>query len=456
MKALDTISRTVDAMIPLLDDMAADIWAHPELGWSETHACARYVQALQEAGFTVEEGFCGMPTAFRAQWGSGHPVVGLTAEYDCLPGLSQDAVPQPQTATPGAPGHGCGHNLLGVGAFGAACAIKAALEEAGTPGTVVLYGTPAEEGGFSKAFMARDGAFRECDLTLAWHPSFANRDTIGKWPGVVQLRLEFTGATAHAGLDPQAGRSALDGLQLTNIACEFLREHIPDGVRIHYIITDGGRACNIVPGHAEAAYGIRALDLDTLEDVTARVIRCAEGAAHATDTTLTVHKGIGLHPGLQNRVLAQAAQEARTLVPQEDFDDTDLAFAEAINRQAPAYKQGRTPAIDWQDETLTRDNAFFSTDYAELQFIAPGFQLAETIGASLATSHSWMMTACAGSPAGRKGMHRAAKLLAVTAWLVMTDPARLEAAKAEFTAATAGRPYSSLLGPDAGQPWKKD
>lgn len=379
----------------------------------------------------------------------------MTAEYDCLPGLSQDVAAAPQTATPGAPGHGCGHNLLGVGALGAVYALKAALSEAGGSGTVVLYGTPAEEGGFSKAFMAHSGAFRECDFTLAWHPSFSNHDNIGKWPGMVGLTFDFTGRTAHAGMDPEAGRSALDAAQICNIAAEFLREHTPDGVRIHYIISDGGAANNIVPGRAQCRYGIRAVDLDVLEDVTARVIRCAEGAAHATDTALVVRRGMGLHPGLQNTVLAQAAQEARRLVPPEDFDADDLAFADAINRQVEGYCEGITPPIDWQDETLLNKNDFFSTDYSELMFIAPGFQFSESIGASLATAHSWMMTACAGSAAGRKAMIRAAKLMAVTAWLIMSNPQRLEEAKEAFIRATGGRQYESLLGPDAGEPWIK-
>ena len=445
------IIQTVDSHADELIDLATKIWENPEMGWKETKAVEWTAQALRDNGFETEVGAYGMPTCIRATYGSGHPVVGFCAEYDCLPGLSQKVCTNHDPVVEGGDGHGCGHNLLGVGCLGACIALKDAMIEDDLPGTIVFYGCPAEEQLLGKGLMAKQGAFKECDFTIAWHPATGSHDTIGTHTGVEGLKVEFFGRTSHAAGAPQLGRSALDALQLMNIGVEFLREHVTSDVRMHYIITDGGMAPNIVPDHAEARYFIRALTRKATVDAYDRVVKCAEGAAIMTDTEAVVTRLGGLYPTLQNHVIAEAMQEARQEIPLSEYTEEELQFADGINQNAPGYIAGVTEPLDYQDQTLHTENIYGSTDYGDVEYICPGFQVNECTTASLSPGHSWMITACAGHSIGMKGMLRAAKIMALGTYKMMKDPARLEAAKKEFEESLNGETYVCPI--DDSIPW---
>ena len=265
----------IDSMAAELTSLAQDIWEHPEVGYHEYHASKATADFLKKRGFDVELGAYNMPTAIRAVWGKGHPVIGFCGEYDALPGLSQKECSSQSPVSADAPGHGCGHNLLGVGCVAAAIGLKAELENSGKEGTVIYYGCPAEELLTGKPWMAKAGAFKECDFTFAWHPGSSNQTTVGTFTALEGAKFIFHGRTAHAAGNPQDGRSALDAVQLMNIGSEFLREHVTDDVRIHYTIRDGGMAPNIVPDYAVVEYFIRALSREATVDAYNRVKECA-------------------------------------------------------------------------------------------------------------------------------------------------------------------------------------
>ena len=446
---------SVDAHQEEITDLAKKIWENPEPGWKETQAVCWTAEVLEQNGFRVEQGAYRMPTAIRAVWGSGHPVVGFCAEYDCLPGLSQEACPFPNPVVPGGFGHGCGHNLLGAGCVGAAIALKEALEKENAAGTVILYGCPAEELESGKGWMAKAGAFSECDYTLAWHPAGENRDSYGEHMSIEEAVFQFRGTSSHAASAPHLGRSALDAVQLMNIGSEFLREHVTDDVRIHYQITNGGGAANVVPDFAEVSYMIRAITREGVINAFRRVQKCAEGAALMTDTAVSVIRKGGYYPTLQNHVIGEAVQEARAEIPLEEYTEEELAFADRINRFYPEYQEGITPPISIENQELLHSPIFQSTDYGDVQHICPGFQVRECCAPTLFRQHSWSMTAAAGSAIGFKGMIRAAKLMAAAAYKLVSDPARLQAAKAEFAKSMGGKVYESPLSADLPWPYGK-
>ena len=449
---INTAYQAIDAHSEELVDLAKKIWENPEMGWKENKAVAWTAEVLKANRFETEVGAYGMPTCIRAVWGSGKPVVGLAAEYDCLPGLSQNLCSYQNPIVPGGDGHGCGHNLLGVGCLGACIGLKAVMEEEHLPGTVIFYGCPAEEQLTGKGIMAKRGAFTECDFTITWHPSSLASDTLGIHTGVEGAFFDFTGRTAHAAGAPENGRSALDAAQLMNIGVEFLREHVTSDVRMHYIYTDGGLAPNIVPDHAQVKYFVRALTREATVDAFNRVVRCAEGAAHMTDTTLKVTRIGGLYPTLQNHVLAQACQDARKEIPAITYTKEELKFADEINQKSPQYTPDTPPVAT--DQTLRTNNIYGSTDYGDVSYICPGFQVNECTATTLTAGHSWMMTATAGSSIGMKGMIRAAKIMAGGAWRLIADPEKLEAAKQEFQTSTQGKPYVCPIDDDFEWPYK--
>ncbi|MBQ7059764.1 MAG: amidohydrolase [Firmicutes bacterium] len=444
------IEKVLDEHSSELEELALKIWDTPEMAWKEEKACAWTAALLESYGFTVEIGAYQMPTAIRAVWGEGAPVVGFCGEYDCLPGLSQEVCPVNRPVIPGDDGHGCGHNLLGVGCVGACLGVKEALMAAHKPGTVIFYGCPAEEQMTGKGFMARAGAFKECDFTLAWHPSADARDNYGEHTGVEGAVFSFYGRTAHAAAAPENGRSALDAVQLMNMGVEFLREHVTSDVRIHYTITDGGLVPNIVPDFAASKFYVRALSREATKDTYARVIKCAEGAALMTDTKLKITHLGGLYPTLQNRVIGEIVQKYKKRLPPLQYTEEEIAFAKEMNRQSPLYKE-EVPPFKANSQPVSMDNIYGSTDYGDVQHICPGYQVHECTAPSLTPGHSWMMTSASGSSIGLKGMLRAAKVMACAAYELMTDKEKLDDAKAEFRETMGSEAYECPV--DETIPW---
>jgi aminobenzoyl-glutamate utilization protein B len=430
---------------------------------------------LEAEGFTITWDIAGINTAFIAEWGKGKPIIGFIGEYDALPGLSQKNQPTPEPIVEGNPGQGCGHNLLGTGAVASALAVKRWLESSHTQGVVRYYGCPAEEKGSGKVFMARDGAFDDLDAAFNFHPAKLNTPCKGSCVGVNDRYYRFHGVTAHAGGSPHQGRSALDAVELMNVGVNYLREHVKDDVRIHYIITKGGEAPNIVPDLAETNYYIRAAQPDYLEEVTERVRKIAQGAALMTETTFEEIIEGGCSPMLSNSYLADLHYEAMQLIGPIEFTDEEMAYAQTINDNFPTTNSEN---IDWliednnpspesverldqyRDKPLVGENfpaldeGFImtgSTDVGDLSLVAPVSMLQTACYATGSPGHSWGNVATGAMSIGHKGMMHAAKIMAVAALDLYADPKHLVEIRKEFDKATGGKKYQCPL-PDNFKP----
>ena len=301
------IYKKMDDLAPYYGAMSRQIWEQPELGYKETKSAALIKTELKKHGFRIEENIGGMPTAFTATWGEGKPVIGIMGEYDALPGLSQKDQPSREAFIPGAPGHGCGHNLFGVASAFAAITVKQHLESTHRAGTIRFYGTPAEEGGGGKIYMVRAGVFKDADSVLVWHPGDSNNASLRTSMANITGRFRFHGTAAHASAHPEMGRSALDALLLFNHAIELMREHVPESTRIHYIITKGGDAPNIVPDLAEDYLYLRYPGMITLDGIWKRILKAGEGAAMATETRFELELVNSVYNVLPNDTLAALA-----------------------------------------------------------------------------------------------------------------------------------------------------
>ena len=282
----DQLSQFIDDNQEMYCDMAREIWDYAELGYLETNSTIVLQNVLEEAGFRIESGVAGLPTAFVARYGEGSPVIGILAEYDALGGLSQDTVPWKKPLIEGGNGHGCGHNLFGTASVAAGMSIKEWMDNSGVKGTICVYGTPAEEGGTGKVYMAREGLFNDADIILHWHPGDNNRTEWSSTLAIISAKFRFYGISAHAADAPEHGRSALDGVEAMNHMVNLLREHVPSETRMHYVITSGGSAPNVIPDFAEVYYYVRSPDVNKLIPIWERVVNSAEGAATGTGTTM--------------------------------------------------------------------------------------------------------------------------------------------------------------------------
>jgi aminobenzoyl-glutamate utilization protein B len=439
--------------------LAEEIWADPELAFHEFHASRLQARLAEAEGMAITWDLAGMNTAFLAEWGSGTPIIGFAGEYDALPGMSQSKRPTPEPLVEGGPGHGCGHNLLGTGCLAAAVAMKHWLEATGTPGTVRYYGCPAEEAGGGKAFMARDGLFDDLDAAFNYHPLVANAASKGSTLGVAELKFRFHGVPAHAAAAPDQGRSALDAVELMNVGVNYLREHMPLAARVHYVITEGGEAPNIVPRMAEVWYFVRAPRPEQVEQVTNRVRRIAEGAALMTETRVE-EEFVGFNAGvLNNHALADLQYTAMEFIGPIDFGDEERALAAQINAAYDPSSAAQNLAMhglpaDIGDAALLAENYAAedegvvlpaSTDVGDLSRCAPLSMLSAACWPVRVPAHTWGAVVASGHAIGHKGMLHAAKVMALAAMELYGSPAQLERVRAEFEKATGGRPYRSLL-----------
>lgn len=441
--------------------MSRKIWENPEGPYQEKIASDTCAAFLEAEGFQVERGCFGLPTALRAQWGSGHPVIGFLGEYDALPGQSQKDVPYQEPEVPGAYGHGCGHNLLAVGMAGSAAAIKREMEEQKLSGTLVFYGCPAEEVLTGKGFMARAGAFRELDCALAWHPGRYTRASYSVCTGVNSVKYHFTGKTAHAACDPEKGRSALDAVELMNVGINYLREHVPMDVRMHYVVTDGGSAPNIVPDHATVWYYDRALTRETMKMVEERMLKVAQGAAWMTETELTVERLGGCYPTLPSHQLADLIDECMRAIPQEPWTEEEIAYARKINETVPdlwkesvRFSGAKDPDTQLHSGVMTIDEAddYGSTDVGDVGHIVPTTFYKTACYSIGAPGHSWLVAACLGRSIGQKGMLYGSKVTALAGLRLLTEPERVLKAQDEFRESMQGRTYECMMPADLPAP----
>lgn len=452
----------IEAKAGLIGDVADQVWEFAELSLQEEQSAALYCEVLEKEGFTVEKGICSIPTAFSGSYGSGRPVIGILAEYDALSGLSQEAgLLEQKERVAGGCGHGCGHNLLGAGAFAAALGIKAYLEETGRPGTVVLYGCPGEEGGAAKAFMARDGLWRSLDAALTWHPEDVNEVATGSSNSCIQVQYKFSGIASHAAGAPDKGRSALDAVELMNIGVQFLREHMSDKARIHYAITDaGGRSPNVVQPRASVLYMVRSNHVAEAVELQARVDRIAEGAALMTDTTFERQFIDGLSDTVSNFALEQVLYDNYKELGVPSYTDEENEFADQL---AETYEgSDKVPGVaaandERQKEEVQRlrqanghaMNAFLaplyqgeafkagSTDVGDVSWQTPTAQIHVASWPNGCPGHSWQNVSCDRTDIGHKAAIHAGKVLAAAAIDLISRPELLAQARTEFEKRTA-------------------
>jgi aminobenzoyl-glutamate utilization protein B len=422
------------------------VWGFSETSLKETKSAALLASVLEKEGFTVTRGVAGMPTAFVATAGSGTPVIGILAEYDALPGLSQVAgETAKKPAVEGAPGHGCGHNLLGTAAVAAAVATNRQRIEGKLPGTIRLFGTPAEEQIIGKIFMLRDGIFGGTDVVLSWHPGSSNYLYTPSRLAITAIDVEFFGKTAHAAAAPWLGRSALDALEVFDHAIALMREHVLPTARMHRVIKDGGVAANIIPDYARVQYFVRDATGASMNEMLGRVRQAAEGAALATETRSKVTLLATTREPVYNVVLSRVMQKELEHVGAPPFDAADAEFAKAIQKElgfeARGLAQDVTPFGPGHGETA-------SSDIGEVSAAFPLAELSVATRPLGTPAHHWAQTTCASVATGKKGMLVAAKVLAASAVDLLKDPASVAAAKAELVKATDGKPYVSPLTPD--------
>ncbi len=452
----------IEEKASLITHVADTIWENPELSLQEEKSARLYCKTLREEGFAVEEGICGIATAFSASYGSGRPLIGILAEYDALSGLSQKGGSlQRQEVVAGGCGHGCGHNLLGAGSLAAALGVKAYLEKTGKPGTVVLYGCPGEEGGAAKAFMARDGLWRKLDAALTWHPSDANEVVTGSSNSCIQVQYTFTGVASHAAAAPDRGRSALDAVELMNIGVQFLREHMSSKARIHYAITDaGGRSPNVVQPRATVLYMVRSNHVSEAVALQKRVDKIADGAALMTETTYRRKFIDGLADTVPNHVLEALLHQNFSQLGVPLHTEEELRFADDLSatypgsdkapgigsdhdgdyaRQAVALRKDWGRAMNDFLLPLYQGDAFEpgSTDVGDVSWECPTAQIHVATWPNGCPGHSWQNVSCGRTEIGHKGALHAGKVLAAAAIDLLGDPQILRAAREEFDQRTA-------------------
>jgi aminobenzoyl-glutamate utilization protein B len=446
----DDILTYLDSIRGDLVSVNQDIWTYAELGLQEHRSAARLTGVLRKAGFRVKEGVSGMPTAFVAEYGSGRPVIGILAEYDALPELSQQVAGVRKLVEGQTAGHGCGHCALGTAAVGAALAVREAYDRHRLKGTVRVYGTPAEETLIGKVYMTLDGQFDDLDACLHWHPGTQNRVSFCSSKGMVSAKFSFTGLAAHASVSPDKGRSALDGVELMNVGANYMREHIKETSRIHYVITNGGGQPNVVPAAAQVWYYVRAnahsdveAHFDWLRDI-------ADGAAKMSRTEVQVQVDTDCHEIVPNLPLSKTLLKNFRKVGPPRFDDADVALARQLQTAVRA-DFGLTEPRPLSDTLEELPAAPFqdagSTDVGDVSWHVPTGGLSTVCFAAGSPGHSWQNVAAIGSPIGHKGMLVAAKVLALSAADLLQDPQALEEAKADFQERMKGRKYTTRIPP---------
>ncbi|HEX3982982.1 MAG TPA: amidohydrolase [Acidisoma sp.] len=462
----DHIWDLVEGKTAALAAMSDRIWEKPQLNYAETEAAAEHAAILEAEGFAVTAGVAEIPTAMTGEFGAGGSVIAILGEYDALPGLSQEAgVAEHRPIVEGGNGHGCGHNVLGAGSLLAAIAIKDWLKVTGLPGRVRYYGCPAEEGGSAKGFMVRAGFFDDVDVALCWHPAAMCAVNPPFSLACQEILFTFHGRASHAASAPELGRSALDAVELMNVGVNYMREHMSSTARVHYALIDaGGQAPNVVQARAVVRYLVRAPELDEMHALVARVRRVADGAAMMTETRVESRIVSGDANLLGNAALEAAMQAELERLGPPAFDDADRAFAEEIRAtlsqeeiRAAFRRFGMAPLMDMPlcDRIVPlgqgQGEGIGSTDVGTVSWVVPTVQIRSATYAIGTPGHSWQLVAQGKSGIAHKGMEQAAKAMAAMMRRLMTDPILVAAAKRDFAAARAGRPFVNPI-PDETMP----
>ncbi len=426
-------------------EIARKLWEWAEVGYQEERSAALLMDTLAARDFKITKGVADIPTAFIAEFGKGGPVIAILAEYDALPGINQDALPTRAPILGKMAAHACGHNLFGAGSVQAAISIAEWLEESGTPGRIRLYGTPAEEGGSGKVYLVRDGLFDDVDIALHWHADDENSAAARTSLANRSAKFRFTGVSAHAAGAPEKARSALDGVEAFNMMVNMMREHVPQDSRIHYVITSGGNAPNVVPDFAEVFYYARHPKPEGVEAIWKRMEDAARGAALGTGTKVEWEVIHGNNPLLVNETLAKMMDEKLRLVGGVQYTNKERQFAEKIRKTIdnPKFEIGDEELVQPYERSL----GYGSTDVGDVSYAAPTVGLRAATWVPGTSAHSWQSSAASGMSIGFKGTQVAAKTLTLAAIELFTNEELRDAARDEFDEARGPNyEYRSLLG----------
>jgi len=441
----------LDAHMPELSEINAKIWEYAEVAMEEYQSSELLASYLEKNGFQVTRGVAGMPTAFVAVHGKGAPVIGILAEYDALPGLSQKRLPQKQAIEEGQPGHGCGHNIFGTASTAAAVVLKEFIQKNNYEGTVKLFGCPAEETVVGKVFMARDGIFNGLSCCIQWHPSSENAVSMDSSNAMNQFEVEFFGKTAHSAGDPWNARSALDAVELTNVGLNYLREHLKPTARIHYVIKHGGGVPNVVPDYARAWYYVRDIDREDVEKDYARVLKIIEGAAQMTETTYKISFISGVYNMLPNQTGNEVVYSNLLLVGPPSFTEDEQAYARTIQKNLGLTQKGLKTSIE-PFRLPERSWGSGSTDVAEVSWLTPTTSLGVSFKPMDTPGHHWAAVACGGMSIGHKSMITAAKVMALSGVDFLLKPELITKMREEWVKKKGDKEYKSPLPPDLKPP----
>ena len=459
----------IDAHQDLIVDAHQKAWEWAEVGLKEYQTSKLLADILEAHGFAVERGVAGMPTAFVATYGSGKPVIGMMAELDALPGLSQKVVPYRESLVEGGAGHGCGHCSYAATALGAALAVKAAMDARDLPGTIKCFGCPAEETLVGKVFMVRDGVFDGLDACLGHHPGSANTAFLGHGNAMNSVKFEFFGKASHAAGSPEQGISALDAVELMNVGVNYMREHVVQEARMHYVIEEGGHEPNVVPAYARSWYYVRAPTRALVEQYYERVLRIADGADLMTGTTHTVKFQAGAHQSIANTPLSEMVVANMRAIGAPTYTEEELAFARELGKSIPREEKRAKlersllpDALDLLDVDIDtriydpygaeRKGGGGSTDVAEVSWNTPTVEFNTALFIVGAPGHSWQNTAISGTSIGHKSSLFAAKVMATTVIDLLVDADALAQVRADWEQRMQGLTYKSPLPPDLKPP----
>jgi len=422
--------KNLDTKKDFYGTIAQTIWEFAEVGYQEEKSVALLKNTLSDEEFKITSGVAGMPTAFIAEYGEGKPIIAILGEYDALPGLSQDALPEKKSLNTIA-GHACGHHLFGTASVAAAIEVKDWIKANNIKGTIRFYGCPAEEGGSGKVYLVREGLFNDVDAVLHWHPNALNDASAGASLANKSAKFRFYGVAAHAAISPEKGRSALDGVEAMNMMVNMMREHVPQETRIHYVITDGGKAPNVVPDFAEVYYYARHNTRNTVIDVFDKIVKAAEGAALGTGTTMDYEMIGGTHELLANLTLQKLMYNNLKKVGGITYSSDEKIFADKIAKTLGLEKANLETAKIIQPYKMEA-KPFGSTDVGDISFTVPTAGMSSATWVPGTPAHSWQAVAAGGTNIGYKGMMVAAKTISLTAIDLFLDNSLIEKAKAEF------------------------
>lgn len=421
--AQEKVLKSLDEKAAFYGEIAKQIWSNPELGYLEAESSALLQRTLQEAGFKVTVGVAEIPTAFVAEYGSGKPVIGIMAEFDALPGVSQQAVPFRQPVVEGGAGHACGHHLFGAASVAAGISVMEWMKENKIQGTIRVYGTPAEEGGGGKVYIARAGLIKDVDVMMHWHPGSQNAAGATSSLANISTKFRFYGEASHAAAAPERGKSSLDAVEAMNFMVNLMREHVPQETRMHYVITKGGEAPNVVPAFAESYHYVRHPDALVVKLIFERMVKAAEGAALGTQTRMEYEVINGVYNLLPNETLARIMHKNLEKIGGVSYTPEERKFAEDIIKTYPAgVKATPEDATKIAPFIVSEVGGGGSTDVGDISWLVP------TVGLSTATwvpgtsAHTWQAVAAGGMSIGQKGMINAAKTMALTAMDIFKDP----------------------------------